>query len=101
MFMDVRELASYHELSGVMLAATVRRYEDLMSRRQGDDYPALHGDHIYVQFRAEDYLRKKARLPSQKQRLELDGQKYAVETIEVEYGLVRLKLSSYRGSYAR
>ena len=98
-FFDVTELAELHELKHVIVPSTKRRYDALMSGRDRDDYDGLHGDHLEIQFRAEDFTRKEERLPREKERILFDGRWFEVERIEVEYGVARLVMSRYRGRH--
>lgn len=96
-FLNTREFAALHTLENVLLDCTTRRYTSKLSGRQSDDYDGLHGEHLAVQFRATDYLRKGLALPKEKERVRFDGRMYTVESAENEFGIVRLVLSSYRG----
>ena len=96
-FFNSQELSRLHIINGVILQCVERLYTEQMTGRLGDQYNELHGEHLVIQFRAEDLLRKCARLPHERERLKYDGKLYTVEHAENEYGGCRYTLSSYRG----
>lgn len=96
-FFNSRELSSFHVVNGVILQCVVGQYTQEMTSRLSDQYTELHGDHLVIQFRAEDFLRKRERLPHERERLKFDGKFYTVERAQNEYGCCRYRLSSYRG----
>lgn len=99
-FFNPTEFSSLHVLNDVILQCVTRRYNEEMSGRQTDHYDGLHGDHMAIQFRADDFFRKEEWLPREGQRVHFDDSWYDVERCENEYGVCRLVLSSYRGAYA-
>ena len=96
-FFNLQELTGYHVLDGVILQCAVRDYTEQMTGRLSDQYNELHGEHLVIQFRAEDFLRKHERLPHERERLTFDDRRYTVEHAENEYGCCRYTLTSYRG----
>ena len=99
-FFNVDELAGLHNLNGIYLHAVTQRYTERLTDRQSDQYEGLHGDHLMVQCRAADVLKKVSELPKENERVQFDGQWYDVLSSENEYGVLRLTLTSYRGTYA-
>ena len=99
-FFNFDELAKLHWLNGVLLAGTERRCTERLSERRSEDYDALHGESVTLMFRAEDFLRKSARLPKEKERVKYDGAWYDVKHASSEYGCCRLEMESQRGRYA-
>lgn len=99
-FFNATELSSLHELEGVLLQAVVGRHTSEMSGRLGDHYAGLHGDHISIQFRTSDFLRKNERLPCEGEEVKLDGSIWTVSRSQDEYGGARLELEHYRGVQA-
>lgn len=96
-FFNPNEFSRLHIINGVFLQCVERKYSEQMTSRLGDQYTELHGDHLVIQFRAEDLLRKCDRLPHERERLKYDGKMYTVEHAENEYGGCRYTLTSYRG----
>lgn len=96
-FFNSQEFASFHNINGIILLVTERQYTEQMTGRLSDQYTELHGEHLVIQFRAEDLLRKSSRLPHERERLKYDGKMYTVEHAENEFGGCRYTLSSYRG----
>ena len=96
-FFNTKELSRFHEINGVILQSVERWYTEQMTSRLGDQYTELHGEHLVIQFRAEDLLRKCARLPHERERLKYDGKLFTVDHAENEYGSCRYTLTSYRG----
>ena len=94
-------LSKLHVLNGVMLQAATRDYTSEMSSRLSDQYESVHGEHLSVQFKAEDLLRKCATLPVEGDRLKFDERWFDVASCENEFGICRLMLTSYRGAYVR
>ena len=99
-FFNNREMGQLHELNGVLLPSTIRRWTGRLTERQSEDYDAIHGEQVTLMFRAEDFLRKASRLPKEKERVRLDGAWYDVKRSSEEYGCCRLELASQRGRYA-
>lgn len=100
-FISAGGLSKLHTLNGVILQAATRHYTSEMSSRLSDQYESVHGEHLSVQFKAEDLLRKCATLPVEGDRLNFDGRWYDAESVENEFGICRLVLTSYRGAYVR
>ena len=100
-FISAGGLSKLHTLNGVILQAATRHYTSEMSGRMSDQYESVHGEHLSVQLKAEDLLRKCANLPVEGDRLQFDGRWYDVESCENEFGICRLVLTSYRGAYVR
>lgn len=100
LFFNFNELAKLHRLNGVILAATERKWTARLTERQSEDYDAVHGESVTLMFRAEDFRRKAARLPKEKERVRYDGAWYDVKHSSEEYGVCRLELESQRGRYA-
>ena len=98
-FFNLDELATLHWLNGVLLPSTARRYTERLSNRQSEDYDAIHGESIIVEFRASDFLRKAKELPREKHRVKYDGAWYDVKHAEEEYGVCRLEMTGNRGMY--
>lgn len=99
-FFNFDEFAELHELNGVVMAASERRWTERLTDRRSEDYDAVHGESVTLMFRASDFLRKSARLPKEKERVRYDGAWYDVAHASNEYGCCRLELTSQRGRYA-
>ena len=96
-FLNVGEFAAIRELCGVLLPISYQYYNDALSGRVSDEYEGLHGDHVRLTFRAADFLKKKAHLPREKERVKFRGKNYTIEHSESEFGMCRLEMSRYRG----
>ena len=96
-FLNVEEFATIREFCDVLLKVSYQFYRGEMSGRMQDEYMGLHGDHVRLTFRAEDFLRKKKELPREKEKVKFRGKTYTVEHSESEFGMCRLEMSRYRG----
>lgn len=96
-FLELDEWGEYAVLDGVLLQ--VQRQHIRTAQKSGvqsQNYDQLHGDFVKVFFRAEDYLRKRKRLPHEGDICLLNDTRFDVVSVKDDFGLIGMNLAAYR-----
>ena len=98
---DLDEMAEYVICDNVIMKAIVTKTTERMSGVESKNYGGLYGDYITLWFKAEDYCRKRERLPRQGEYCYLQSKRYEViSSIELD-GIGRLEMRTYRQNTLR
>ena len=100
-FLELEEFGELITLDGVILPAQLSKHTAEKSQRLTQTFDKLHGDFSTIYFRAETYLKKRARLPNQGEWVWLNNIRYDVVSSENQAGVAKLTLSAYRQSTLR
>ena len=94
--LDIGEFGQLSLIDNVIMKAQKVYWTEKMSSREDRNYTGLYGDFVTIYFKAEDYLRKRKKLPKQGDWVFIDGKRYQVQSCQDELGLVSLIVKTYR-----
>lgn len=100
-FINLEEFSQLKWIDGVLIPCQVAHYTGESSSRQNETYAGLHGDYTTVSFEADNYTRKRERLPRNGEQIYLDGKRYDVVTVQNVMGVAKIVCTAYRQNTLR
>ena len=95
-FLDVEEFSELADVNGVILRCQISAYTSEKSGRQNENYDGLHGDFTTIFFETAPYIKKRARLPREGEKIYINGKRFEVAKVKDEMGIAKIICGAYR-----